>query len=43
MLLTWLQEFENAEFARQMEHILRPSNEQNLDRLAAEVPGTVIG
>lgn len=36
-LLTWVQEFENQEFARQMEHILVPSNEQNLDRLTAEV------
>lgn len=36
-LLTWLQEFESADFARQMAHILRPSNEQNLDRLTAEV------
>ena len=36
-LLTWVQDFENAEFARRMEHILRPSNEQNLDRLTAEV------
>mgnify|MGYP000493990659 CR=1 FL=1 len=42
-LLTWLQEFENAEFARQMDHILRPCNEQNLDRLTAEVLGTIIG
>ena len=42
-LLTWLQEFENAEFARQMDHILRPCNEQNLDRLTAEVLGTAIG
>ena len=36
-ILTWVQDFENAEFARRMEHILRPSNEQNLDRLTAEV------
>ncbi len=35
--LTWLQEFENADFARRMEHILRPANEQNLDRLTVEV------
>lgn len=36
-LVTWLQEFENAGFARQMEHVLRPSNEQNLDRLTEEI------
>lgn len=36
-LLTWLQEFENPDFARQFAHILRPANEQNLDRLTAEV------
>ena len=36
-ILTWVQDFENAEFARRMEPILRPCNEQNLDRLTAEV------
>lgn len=36
-LLTWLQEFENPEVARRLEHILRPANEQNLDRLTVEV------
>ena len=36
-LVHWLQEFENPEFARLMEHILRPANDQNLDRLSAEV------
>jgi uncharacterized protein YndB with AHSA1/START domain len=35
--LNWLQEFESPDFARSMAHILRPSNEQNLDRLSAEV------
>jgi len=35
--LSWLQEFENPEVARRLEHILRPANEQNLDRLSAEV------
>jgi len=35
--LTWLQELENPEVARHLDHILRPANEQNLDRLAAEV------
>ena len=33
----WVQEFESAEVARQIEHICVPANEQNLDRLAAEV------
>ncbi len=32
----WLQEFENAEVAARVEHIVRPANEQNLDRLTAE-------
>jgi uncharacterized protein YndB with AHSA1/START domain len=36
-LLTWLQEFENPDFASRMAHILEPANEQNLDRLTAEV------
>ena len=35
--VSWLQAFENPDFAVRMEHILRPSNEQNLDRLSAEV------
>jgi len=35
-LLSWLQEFENPEVAKRLEHILRPANEQNLDRLSAE-------
>jgi len=33
----WTQEFENAEVARRVESIVVPANEQNLDRLAAEV------
>lgn len=36
----WKQEFEDPEFARRMAHILIPANEQNLDRLAAEVLGS---
>lgn len=36
-LLTWLQEFENPELPRRLERILRPANEQNLDRLTAVV------
>ena len=36
-VVSWSQEFENSDFASRMQHILRPSNEQNLDRLSAEV------
>lgn len=35
--LTWDQDFDNPDFAQRLEHILRPANEQNLDRLTAEV------
>jgi uncharacterized protein YndB with AHSA1/START domain len=33
----WEQTFESAEVARHVEHVVVPSNEQNLDRLTAEV------
>lgn len=33
--LTWVQEFENAEVANRLRHIVEPANEQNLDRLEA--------
>lgn len=33
----WEQDFENPKVARGIEHIVVPANEQNLDRLAAEV------
>ena len=36
-LVSWSQAFENAEVARRIEHIVVPANEQNLDRLSAEV------
>lgn len=36
-LVTWTQEFEKPEVARSIAHIVVPSNEQNLDRLTAEV------
>ncbi|NBV24779.1 MAG: polyketide cyclase [Proteobacteria bacterium] len=36
-LLSWTQVLEDPEFARRVEHIIRPANEQNLDRLTAEV------
>ena len=36
-LVSWTQEFENPEIARRIEHIVVPANEQDLERLAAEV------
>jgi uncharacterized protein YndB with AHSA1/START domain len=36
-IVSWTQAFENAEVASRMEHIVVPANEQNLDRLSAEV------
>lgn len=36
-LLSWQQTFADDEVAKAIEHIVVPSNEQNLDRLAAEV------
>jgi uncharacterized protein YndB with AHSA1/START domain len=38
-LLTWAQAFESDEVARRVESIVVPANEQNLDRLSAEVLG----
>ena len=35
--LCWTQAFENADVAERVRHIVVPSNEQNLDRLTAEV------
>lgn len=35
--LTWTQAFDDAEVARRVEAICVPANEQNLDRLTAEV------
>ena len=35
--VSWAQAFDSAETARRIEHIVVPANEQNLDRLAAEV------
>jgi uncharacterized protein YndB with AHSA1/START domain len=37
--VSWIQDFESAETAERMKHIVVPANEQNLDRLAAEVLG----
>ncbi len=35
--VSWAQAFESAEVASRIEHIVVPANEQNLDRLSAEV------
>lgn len=40
--VTWAQTFESAEIASRIEHIVVPANEQNLDRLAAEVAEGVL-
>lgn len=36
-LVTWSQEFENSQVAEAVKDIVIPANEQNLDRLTAEV------
>jgi uncharacterized protein YndB with AHSA1/START domain len=36
-LVSWFQVFEDSGFACRVEHIVVPANEQNLDRLTAEV------
>jgi uncharacterized protein YndB with AHSA1/START domain len=36
-IVTWDQAFDDAGVARRIEHIVVPANEQNLDRLSAEV------
>lgn len=38
--VSWSQTFEDANEARRIEHVVVPANEQNLDRLAAEVART---
>jgi hypothetical protein len=35
--VSWAQAFESADVASRIEHIVVPANEQNLDRLSAEV------
>ena len=35
--VNWSQEFENSEVADRIEHIVVPANDQNLERLSAEV------
>src|SRR4029077_17397974 len=37
--VTWAPKFESEGVARRIEHIVVPSNEQNLDRLSSEVLG----
>ena len=36
-IVSWSQAFESSEVAGRIEHIVVPANEQNLDRLSAEV------
>lgn len=40
-VVNWAQTFENAEFAERFRSVVVPANEQNLDRLTAEVGRTV--
>jgi carbon monoxide dehydrogenase subunit G len=35
--VNWLQVFDDPAFAQAMKHLLEPANEQNLDRLGAEL------
>lgn len=42
-VVTWSQAFASPETAKAVEHIVVPANEQNLDRLAAEVARGEIG
>lgn len=41
-LLTWLQEFDDAQFAANVRAIVEPANEQNLDRLQLHLQGELI-
>ena len=36
-VVSWVQAFEDPRFEPAMRHIIEPANEQNLDRLAAEL------
>lgn len=40
-VVSWEQAFEDAAFAERVRHIVEPANEQNLDRLTAEVIGPI--
>src|SRR5829696_1243463 len=42
MIVSWSQEFDDENVESRIEKIVRPSNEQNLDRLSAEVFGRPI-
>jgi len=35
--VSWSQQFDDADVARRIEKIIVPANEQNLDRLSAEI------
>jgi hypothetical protein len=39
-VVSWSQDFDRADVASRIEHIVVPANEQNLDRLSAEVART---
>ncbi len=41
--VSWAQAFESADIASRLEHIVVPANEQNLDRLSAEVLRETVG
>jgi uncharacterized protein YndB with AHSA1/START domain len=42
-VVSWSQVLESEEFAKRVEHIIVPSNEQNLDRLTVEVFRNTVG
>jgi uncharacterized protein YndB with AHSA1/START domain len=42
-LVSWSQALESEEFAKRVQHIIVPSNEQNLDRLTVEVLRDPVG
>jgi uncharacterized protein YndB with AHSA1/START domain len=39
-IVSWVQEFENEQLAKNIAHIVEPGNEQNLDRLTAVTCGS---
>ena len=40
--VTWVQEFDDAEVAKRVRHIVEPANEQNLDRLTTVLQGETV-
>ncbi len=42
-VVSWSQTFESSEVTRRIEHIVVPANEENLDRLSAEILRTATG